>query len=41
MSLSIVLMKDGRIVDAAPFHELAQRNLDFAKMVEFATKGML
>ncbi len=37
----VVLMKDSRVVDVAPFHELAQRSSDFAKMVELATMGML
>jgi ATP-binding cassette subfamily C protein len=37
----VVLMKEGRVVDVAPFHALAQRSGEFAKMVEFATKGML
>lgn len=37
----LVLMKEGRVVDVAPFHTLAQRNADFARMIEVATMGML
>jgi ABC-type multidrug transport system fused ATPase/permease subunit len=37
----VVMMKEGRVIDAAPFHDLAQRNHDFARMVELATMGIL
>ncbi len=37
----VVFMKEGRVLDSAPFRVLAERNPDFARMVTLASVGLL